>query len=101
MQTKSIETTLKMESPSPRKFKWLFSITWQKLVIWFLLVLLTVFTLTPIIYMLTASLMPARDIMKMPYRWIPRTLHIENFIKAVVGNDGSYIFLRNIVTTQV
>lgn len=101
MQTKTIDPKLQINFPKHRQHKGLFSITWQKLVVWFLLVLLTVFTLTPIIYMITASFMPARDIMKMPYRWIPKTLHFDNFVQAVVGNDGSYIFLRNIFNSLV
>lgn len=68
---------------------------WQKPVIWILLTILTIFTLTPIVYMITASMMPARDILKMPYRWIPQGFEYQNFVKAVAGNDGSFIFIRN------
>lgn len=101
MQTISIDSPRQKVSRNPLHRDGLHPITWQRLVIWTLLILMTVFTLTPIIYMLTASLMPAKDIMKMPYRWIPRGIHYENFIKAVAGNDGSYIFLRNIFNSLV
>lgn len=77
------------------------SLTWQKLLIWALLIILTIFTLTPIIYMITASMMPAKDILKMPYRWIPRGFEYKNFFKAIAGNDGSYIFLRNFLNSII
>lgn len=77
------------------------SLSWHTVVIWVLLAILTVFTLTPIIYMITASMMPARDILKMPYRWIPRGFEYANFVKAVTGNDGSFIFLRNFLNSII
>jgi multiple sugar transport system permease protein len=51
--------------------------------------------------MITASLMPSSEIVKMPYRWIPAGIHGANFVKAVAGNDGSYIFIRNIINSLV
>ncbi|OQY35320.1 MAG: ABC transporter permease [Spirochaetaceae bacterium 4572_59] len=74
---------------------------WRNLIVWVLLIPMTVFTLTPILYMFTASLMPAKDIMKMPFHWIPRSFHYENFVIAITGNDGSYIFLRNIYNSLI
>ena len=38
--------------------------------IWAFLILAALFILAPTIFMFTASLMPANDILKMPYRWI-------------------------------
>lgn len=60
-----------------------------------------VFTLLPIAFMFTASMMPSKDILRMPYPWIPKGIHSENFIKAVVGNDGSYIFIRNFLNSML
>jgi multiple sugar transport system permease protein len=57
--------------------------------------------LTPILFMFTASAMPARDILKMPYRWIPRGFHWQNFWQAIRGNDGSFIFVRNVFNSLV
>lgn len=57
--------------------------------------------MVPLVFMVTASAMPARDILQMPYRWIPRGFHFENFARAVRGNDGSYIFLRNMFNSMV
>jgi multiple sugar transport system permease protein len=57
--------------------------------------------LIPLVFMVTASAMPASDILDMPYRWIPRGFHAENFVRAIRGNDGSYIFLRNVLNSLI
>jgi multiple sugar transport system permease protein len=62
------------------------------IVIWVLLGMMLIFTLAPLLYMVTASAMPRNDILKMPYRWIPKGFHWQNFWKAIKGNDGSFIF---------
>jgi multiple sugar transport system permease protein len=48
-----------------------------------------------------ASLMPAMDIMKMPYRWIPETWKPANFLRALAGNDGAWMYLRNILNSVI
>ena len=53
----------------------------------------------PLLFMLTASLMPAREIFSMPYRWIPQTLHLQNYFNAVAGNDRAFMFLRNMLNS--
>ncbi|QEN08081.1 carbohydrate ABC transporter permease [Oceanispirochaeta crateris] len=58
-----------------------------------------IFTLIPILFMFTASMMPRKDILKMPYRWIPQGFEVQNFIKAIAGNDGSFIFIRNYINS--
>ncbi|MDA3958994.1 carbohydrate ABC transporter permease, partial [Oceanispirochaeta sp.] len=50
-------------------------------------------------FMFSASMMPRRDIIKMPFRWIPRGFEAQNFIKAIAGNDGSFIFVRNYINS--
>lgn len=55
----------------------------------------------PLIFMATASFMPALDIMRMPYRWIPIPFHPQNYVQAIAGNDGSYIYLRNILNSLI
>lgn len=57
--------------------------------------------LVPIVFMITASAMPAGDILAMPYRWIPRGFHVENFVRAIRGNDASFIFLRNLLNSFI
>jgi len=57
--------------------------------------------LVPLAFMAGASLMPALDIMKMPYRWIPETWKPENYLRALAGNDGNWMYLRNILNSLV
>lgn len=57
--------------------------------------------LVPLAFMAGASLMPALDIMQMPYRWIPQTWKPANFLRALAGNDGSWMYLRNICNSIV
>ncbi len=65
-----------------------------------LLVMLT-FTLMPILFMISASMMTSRQILKMPYTWIPEGIAWENFAKAIQGNDKTYIFVRNISNSLI
>lgn len=71
------------------------------ILVWCILILALILIVAPILFMLTASFMPAGDIVKMPYRWIPRNLNLSNFVKAVAGNDGSYIFIRNLLNSLI
>jgi len=57
--------------------------------------------LVPLVFMAGASLMPAVDIMKMPYRWIPETWKPANYLQALAGNDGSWMYLRNILNSVI
>jgi multiple sugar transport system permease protein len=59
------------------------------------------FTLMPIVFMITASVMTSKEIMQMPYRWIPKEFHWENFAKAIQGNDQTYVFVRNISNSLI
>ena len=55
--------------------------------------------LVPLVFMLGSSFMPAIDIMKMPYRWIPEVWKPGNYLRALAGNDGSWMYLRNILNS--
>ncbi len=57
--------------------------------------------LVPLVFMAGASFMPALDIMKMPYRWIPQTWKPANYLRALAGNDGAWMYLRNILNSIV
>lgn len=57
--------------------------------------------LVPLAFMAGASFMPALDIMKMPYRWIPETWKPANYLQALAGNDGNWMYLRNILNSLV
>ena len=57
--------------------------------------------LVPLGFMFTASLMPAMDVMRMPYPWIPETWKPSNYLQALAGNDGNWMFLRNILNSVI
>lgn len=51
--------------------------------------------LTPLLFMFTAAFMPAAEITSIPYRWIPEKIQWSNFYRALAGNDGNFVLLRN------
>ncbi|HOE89432.1 MAG TPA: carbohydrate ABC transporter permease [Sphaerochaeta sp.] len=71
------------------------------LLIYALLLVMVFFTLTPIVFMVTASMMTKNQILRMPFNWIPESFNWINFKRAIVGLDENYIFLRNIVNSLV
>jgi multiple sugar transport system permease protein len=71
------------------------------LFVWVFLIIAALFILAPFVFMFTASAMPANDIMKMPYRWIPKGFYWQNFWQGIRGNDGSFIYLRNILNSLI
>ncbi|MGE0075049.1 MAG: carbohydrate ABC transporter permease [Sphaerochaetaceae bacterium] len=71
-------------------------IPWASMFIWAALILVFVFTVMPLVFMFTSSFMTSRQIVRMPFSWIPETFHYDNYIKALQGNDGSWIFPRNV-----
>ncbi len=77
------------------------TLTLPKVLIVLFLFAMLLFTLMPIVFMITASMMSSRQIVRMPFNWIPEGLQWENFAKAIMGNDGTYIFLRNISNSLI
>ncbi len=68
------------------------------------LCLVLIFTIVPLLFMLCAAFMDAKQIMSMPFSWIPskeyfttetRTF-MTNFLKAIHGNHNDNIFFRNL-----
>lgn len=57
--------------------------------------------MVPLLFMLGASLMSPSEVMGMPYAWIPKTWKWANFHQALAGNDGNWIYLRNIFNSLV
>lgn len=57
--------------------------------------------MVPLAFMAGASLMNATEIMSMPYPWIPKAWKWRNFYQALAGNDGSWMYLRNIFNSLV
>ena len=57
--------------------------------------------LMPLFFMVGASLMSPASIMKMPYDWIPKEWKWSNFYTALAGNDGNWMYLRNILNSLI
>jgi multiple sugar transport system permease protein len=72
-----------------------------RILIWAVLGVMAVYVLAPLAFMVTASFMPARDVMRMPYPWIPRSLYWQNFWQAIRGNDGKFMYARSILNSLV
>ena len=71
------------------------------LFIWAFLIIAAAYIFAPFVFMFTASLMPATDIMKMPYRWKPDGFYWQNYWQGIRGNDGSFVYLRNILNSLI
>ena len=69
--------------------------------VWLLLLIMLFFTVVPLIFMFSASLMQKMQILRMPYSWLPRPFYPHNFYQALRGNDGSWIFPRNMLNSLV
>ena len=66
-----------------------------------ILIALLVFILAPLVFMVTASFMPARDIITMPYPWVPKSFYTQNFLKAIAGNTRTYLFFRSFLNSMI
>lgn len=71
------------------------------ILIWIILAFCCLVVMVPLIFMAGSSLMPATDIMKMPYPWIPQTWKWSNYYQALAGNDGNWLYLRNIANSLI
>jgi multiple sugar transport system permease protein len=69
--------------------------------IWIFLIGTAAFILAPLVFMFTASVMPASDVMKMPFPWIPKGIYWQNYWQGIRGNDGSFIYIRNILNSFI
>ncbi len=70
-------------------------------IIWLLLIIACLFVVTPLLFMVTASFLPASDIMKLPYPWCGDHLHWQNYWNGLKGPDGSFIFVRNTLNSLI
>ena len=81
----------------------------SEVITWILLVLVLFFTITPIVFMVSASFMDAKQIMAMPFTWLPSKKYFTtesrsfftNFVKAVMGNNNEPMFLRDLFNSLV
>ncbi|HBK59589.1 MAG TPA: carbohydrate ABC transporter permease [Firmicutes bacterium] len=71
------------------------------ILIWLFLIGACALVLIPLVFMFTSSVMPAIDIMKLPYPWISDHIHWQNFWNGLRGPEGTFIFLRNILNSLV
>lgn len=55
----------------------------------------------PLLFMFTASTMPAIDIMKLPYPWFSDHIHWQNFWNGLRGPEGDFILLRNTLNSLI
>ena len=78
-----------------------------EIITYIVLILLVLFTVFPILFMLTASFMDAKQILAMPFKWIPskeyftsssRTF-MTNFVKAIRGNNNNNIFFTAMINS--
>jgi multiple sugar transport system permease protein len=65
----------------------------------FFLLIFAFIVLVPLVFMFTASFMPSSEITQMPYRWIPSKIAWRNFYRALAGNDGNFLYIRNILNS--
>ncbi len=65
------------------------------------LILILIFTVTPLLFMVSSSFMERAQILRMPFSWIPENLEFSNYLKAIRGNDGQWMFLRNLFNSLV
>lgn len=73
----------------------------SNIVAWVILSVTLAYVLAPIVFMFTASMMPPEEVMRIPYRWIPTGFHWQNYWRAIRGNDGRFLFPRNILNSFV
>ncbi|AEE17934.1 carbohydrate ABC transporter permease [Treponema brennaborense] len=67
--------------------------------IWIFLCAFCAVIVLPLVFMVTASFMKAINIMKMPYSWIPKEFYFQNYVRAIAGNDNSFMYVRNIANS--
>ena len=80
-----------------------------EVLIWVLLIVVLLFTVTPIVFMIVASFMDAKQILAMPFSWIPSREYFTtadrtfftNFQKAIMGNNDNPTFFRNLFNSLV
>lgn len=89
------------------KFVGKISIT--EVLIWIFLILILFFTVSPIVFMFVASFMDSKQILAMPFDWIPSKEYFTsssrtfftNFKKAILGNNNNPMFFRNLFNSLI
>ena len=70
-------------------------------VMWLFLILAAALVLIALVFMFTASAMPARDILRLPYPWIPDGFYWPNFWNGLKGPEDDFIFFRNALNSLI
>ena len=73
----------------------------SSIITWTILIFVLIFTIAPLLFTLTSSFMTRTQILRMPYSWIPETFNVDNYIKAIKGNDGQWMFTRNLFNSLI
>ena len=76
-------------------------LSWASVITWAILVFVLIFTIAPLAFTLTSSFMTRAQILRMPYSWIPEGFHFDNYVKAIKGNDGQWMFARNLLNSLI
>jgi multiple sugar transport system permease protein len=72
-----------------------------RILIWIILIFFAVLIVIPLIFMFTASIMPATQILKMPYPWFTGEVHWQNYWNGIKGPYDSFIYIRNILNSII
>ena len=89
--------------------KFVGKVTIVEVLVWVLLIAVLLFTVTPIVFMMVASFMDAKQILAMPFSWIPSQEYFTsadrtfftNFHKAIMGNNDNPVFFRNLLNSLI
>lgn len=89
--------------------KFVGKLTIAEVLVWVFLSLVLLFTILPIVFMFVAAFMDAKQILAMPFDWIPSKKYFTtdsrtfftNFIKAIMGNNNEAIFFRNLANSLI
>lgn len=72
-----------------------------RLIIWLIILFFAFLIVIPLIFMFTASIMPATQILKMPYPWFTGEVHWQNYWNGIKGPYDSFIYIRNILNSII
>ena len=72
-----------------------------KIIVTIFMLLLVLLTVTPLVFMLSASFMTSRQILAIPFSWIPKPVNLNNFYKAVAGTLNTWTFPRNMLNSFI
>ena len=80
-----------------------------EILVWIFLLLLLAFVIVPILFMIVASFMDPKQILAMPFTWIPSSKYFTsgdrtfftNFYRAIMGNNNNPTFFRNLLNSLI